>query len=109
VNHSRPTTTLRIRVAVGIAYGTDTERVKTVLLAVARDNDKVLAEPPAEVRFEDFGESALAFALLCWIPNARDDLRIGSALRFEIEKALREAGIEVPFPQRDVRVKLQSS
>ena len=47
----------------------------------------------------------MSFALFCWIPHARDDLRIGSALRFAIEKAFREAGIVIPFPQREVRMK----
>ncbi|MGH7269092.1 MAG: mechanosensitive ion channel family protein, partial [Polyangiaceae bacterium] len=105
VNHSRPTISLRIRVAVGVAYGTDTERVKSVLLGVAAKNDAVLNLPPPEVRFEDFADSAMAFALLCWIPNAREDLRISSALRFAIEKAFAEAGIEIPFPQRDLNVR----
>ena len=50
------------------------------------------------MRLEDFGESALTFALLCWIAHARDDLRIGSALRFAIDAAFRREGIEIPFP-----------
>jgi small-conductance mechanosensitive channel len=109
VNHSRPTTSLRIRVGVGVAYGTDTDRLKAVLLDVASRNEGVSKTPAPEVRFEDFGDSSLSFALMCWIPQARDDLRTSSALRFAIEKAFREAGIEIPFPQREVRVKVQSS
>lgn len=105
VNHSRPTASLRIRVGVGVAYGTDTELVRRVLLDVAKNNDAVLKTPAAEVRLEDFADSAMAFALLCWIPNARDDLRIASALRFAIEKSFRVAGIEIPFPQRELRIK----
>src|SRR5580704_14130944 len=105
VNHSRPTTSLRIRVTVGVAYGTDTERVRRVLLDVAKSTEGVLASPTAEVRLEDFADSAMLFALLCWIPNARDDLRTSSMLRFAIEKAFREASIVIPFPQREVHVK----
>jgi potassium efflux system protein len=105
VNHSRPTTSLRIRVPVGVAYGTDTSLVKRVLLEVAKKDQGVLTVPAPEVRLEDFAESAMAFALLCWIPNAREDLRTGSSLRFAIEKAFREAGITIPFPQREVRIK----
>jgi small-conductance mechanosensitive channel len=105
VNHSRPTTSLRIRVAVGVAYGTETELVRRVLLDVARKCDLVLDTPKPEVRLEDFADSALSFALLCWIPNARDDLRISSTLRFAIEKAFREAPITIPFPQRELRIK----
>ncbi len=105
VNHSRPTTSLRIRVTVGVAYGTDTETVRRVLMDVAKANDGVLATPTPEVRFEDFADSWMLFALLCWIPNARDDLRVGSSLRFAIEKAFRQNGIVIPFPQRDIHTK----
>src|SRR3984957_9355215 len=94
VNHSRPTTHLRIRIAVGVAYGTDTGLVKEVLLRVASASPNVLKDPAPDVRFEDFGESAMLFSLLCWIENARDDLRVGSELRFAIAKAFREAKVE---------------
>jgi small-conductance mechanosensitive channel len=109
INHSRPTTNLRIRVAVAVAYGTDTDRVTKTLLDVAKENPNVLGEPAPEVRLEDFGESSLGFSLLCWIAHPRDDLRVGSALRFAIEKAFRRDGIEIPFPQRDVRVRMGPS
>jgi small-conductance mechanosensitive channel len=108
VNHSRPTTSLRVRVAVGVAYGTDPARVVEALMGVAKANPGVMDAPAPEVRFEDFGDSSMSFALFCWIPNAREDLRTSSALRFAIEKRFREAGIEIPFPQRDVRVKVVS-
>jgi potassium efflux system protein len=108
VNHSRPTTSLRIRVAVGVAYGSDTARVVGALLDVAKQEPGVMTQPAPEVRLEDFGESAMAFALLCWIPDAREDLRTSSALRFAIDKRFREAGIAIPFPQRDVRMTVVS-
>jgi small-conductance mechanosensitive channel len=105
VNHSRPTTSLRIRVTVGVAYGSDVEKVKRLLYGVARDTPGILATPAAEVRLEEFGDSAMLFALFCWIDHARDDLRISSAIRFAIEKAFREGGVTIPFPQREIRMK----
>jgi small-conductance mechanosensitive channel len=105
VNHSRPTTSLRIRVTVGVAYGTDPELVRRVLLDIAARSDLVLDAPRPEVRLEDFADSSLSFALLCWIPNARDDLKVSSALRFAIEKSFRQSSIEIPFPQREIRLK----
>ncbi|HEX8792186.1 MAG TPA: mechanosensitive ion channel domain-containing protein [Polyangiaceae bacterium] len=105
VNHSRPTTKLRVRIPVGVAYGSDIGRTKQVLLEVARANGDVLEKPAPEVRFEDFGDSALSFALYLWIAHARDDLSVSSALRFAIEKAFRDANIEIPFPQRDVHIR----
>ncbi len=105
VNHSRPTTSLRIRVTVSVAYGSDVEKVQRVLYEVARDTPRVLATPAPEVRLEEFADSAMSFALFCWIEHARDDLRISSAVRFGIEKAFRQGGIVIPFPQREVRMK----
>jgi small-conductance mechanosensitive channel len=105
VNHSAPTSQLRVRVHLGVAYGSDISKVSQVLLRVARENPRILPEPPAEVRFDNFGSSSLEFSLLAWISNARDDLRITSELRFAIEAAFREAGIEIPFPQRDIHLR----
>ncbi|MGD0674522.1 MAG: mechanosensitive ion channel domain-containing protein [Polyangiaceae bacterium] len=104
INHSVPTTHLRIAVRVGVAYGTETARVKDALLAVARAEPALLAEPAPEVRFDNFGESSLDFSLLVWIDNPREDLRIASRLRFAIDAAFRAARIEIPFPQRDVHI-----
>jgi len=104
INHSVPTSNLRIAIRVGVAYGTDTARVRDVLLGVAQAEPALLTDPPPEVRFDDFGESSLAFSLLVWIPNPREDLRIASRIRFAIDAAFRAAGIQIPFPRRDVRV-----
>ncbi len=105
INHSRPTTKLRIRIGVGVGYGSDVERAKAVLMRVADECPRVMKKPPPEVRLEDFADSSMAFALYCWIERAPDDLRVGSELRFAIDKAFREAAIEIPVPQRDLHVR----
>lgn len=105
VNHSRPTSRQRIAVNVGVAYGSDVERVRGALLETARAHARVLADPPPEVRFEAFGDSSLDFSLLAWIVEPREDLRVASDLRFAIDAAFRAAGISIPFPQRDLHVK----
>jgi potassium efflux system protein len=99
INHSKPTTNLRIHVTVGVAYGSDLQLVRRELLAVAAAHDEVLTDPPAEVRLESFGESWLELLLLVWIAHPKDDLRIASDLRFAIERAFSEKGIEIPLPQ----------
>lgn len=104
VNHSRPTSQLRFSVDVGVAYGSDTRLVEATLLRVAAEHPDVLGDPAPEVRFLDFGESSLDFSLLAWIASPREDLRVASALRFAIDAAFREAGITIPFPQRDLHV-----
>lgn len=106
VNHSTPTPRLRLSVSVGVAYGSDAPKVRDTLLAVARAaSGLLLADPPPEVRFDEFGESSLDFALLVWISNPADDRRVASELRFAIERAFRENGITIPFPQRDLHLK----
>jgi potassium-dependent mechanosensitive channel len=105
INHSRPTSNLRVRVTVGVAYGSDTARVRDVLLAVAAATPGPLASPAAAVRFEAFGDSSLDFALLFWISDPQADLKVASDLRFAIDAAFREAKIEIPFPQRDIHVR----
>lgn len=105
VNHSQPTLKIRIQVHVGVAYGSNVPLVRETLLKVTECDSNVLHDPPAEVRLDDFADSALMFSLLVWIPDARLDLRVASNLRFEIEEAFREAKIEIPFPQRDVNIR----
>lgn len=96
---------VRVTVKVGVAYGSDTARVREVLLAVAAEHGDVLDEPPPQVQFRDFGESSLDFALLAWLADPRDENGVASDLRFAIERAFREAAIEIPFPQRDLHLR----
>ena len=105
INHSRPAAKIRLAVKVGVAYGSDTARVRDVLISVAEENPRVLREPGPEVRFDDFGDSALQFSLLVWAENPRVERSIASDLRFAIDSAFRKAEIEIPFPQRDLHLR----
>jgi small-conductance mechanosensitive channel len=105
INHSRPAAKIRFTVRVGVAYGSDTARVRDVLIRVAEENPRVLRDPRPEVRFDDFGDSSLQFSLLAWVENPRMDRRVASDLRFAIEAAFRKADIEIPFPQRDLHLR----
>lgn len=104
-NMSTPTSNVRVRINVGVAYGSDTALVERLLREVAAGHPGVLAEPPCEVRFVDFGASSLDFALLVWIASPERDLAVGSDLRFRIDAAFREAEVVIPFPQRDLHIK----
>jgi small-conductance mechanosensitive channel len=96
---------LRIRVGVGVAYGSDTSLVRETLERVASAHELVLTEPAPLVFFADFGESSLDFTLLCWISDPTSQWRIASDLRFAIDAAFREEGIQIPFPQRDLHLR----
>lgn len=100
-----PNTTQRLAVKVSAAYGVDVDRVRDVLLSCAHDVVGLCAEPPPEVRFVEFGDSGLNFQLLAWViePALRDP--IVSVLNTRVYKAFAEAGIEIPYPKRDLYVK----
>lgn len=96
---------VRVRITVGVAYGSDTARVRDVLLRVAAANADVLADPPPQVLFKDFGESSLDFELLAWLVDPRLENPAASELRFAIDQAFRAERIEIPFPQRDLHLR----
>jgi small-conductance mechanosensitive channel len=95
----------RIALPVGVAYGTDPERVIAVLLEVARAHRNVLPEPQPLALFQAFGESSLDFQLLAWTDAFDDYFKTRSELAVAVNRALREAGIEIPFPQRDLHLR----
>ena len=94
----------RVEVGVGVAYGSDVSRVREILLDLAEKNEQVSRQPAPIVVFRDFGASSLDFELRCFTSNVMSRLRVASDLRFEIERRLREEGIEIPFPQRVVHL-----
>ncbi len=95
----------RVRLRVSVAYGSNVDQVRDLLLAVAQEEPMVRPEPTPRVRFREFGESGLIFELLCWIAEAELRGRAIDALHTRVYKALGDAGIEIPFPQRDVNIR----
>ena len=94
---------VRFRIPVGVAYGSDVEKVCETLLAIGRNNPFVLPNPAPSVFLKHFGESALEFELVVWSTEmSHRPSRFQSDLNFAIEREFRTAGIEIPFPQRDL-------
>ena len=92
----------RIRIGVGVAYGSDIDLVRETLLKVAIDNEYVQADPEPRIRFREFAESELSFQLLCWIEEPILRGRVLDQLNSEIYKKFNEKGIVIPFPQRTI-------
>jgi small-conductance mechanosensitive channel len=106
VNWTHSNRLIRRELKVGVAYGTDVRLTEPLLLAAATEHAAVATDPVPEVFFEDFGDSALAVALVYWV-NIEDQMgvrRIDSDLRHDIYARLAAAGITIAFPQRDVHV-----
>ncbi|MBN2324606.1 MAG: mechanosensitive ion channel [Spirochaetes bacterium] len=96
---------VRIKVNVGVAYGTDPGLVKDALLEAAGKTENVMKSPPPSVLFREFGNSSLNFELLVWIDHPRKRFDTESDLHFEIVNQFRRHGITIPFPQHDVYIK----
>ena len=95
----------RIRVKVGVAYGSDIQKVHAVLLDVARRHPEVCKMPQPRVRFRTFGDSSLDHELLCWVEQPVLRGRVLHLLNTDIYHRFIAEGIEIPFPQRDVHVR----
>jgi MscS family membrane protein len=105
VNESSGAPRYRVRVKVGVAYGTDIDRVREVLLEVSDTVDMTLDQPTPRVRFRSFGTSALEFELLAWIREPELRGRTLDALHREVYKRFAAEGIEIAFPQQDLHVR----
>jgi MscS family membrane protein len=105
VNQSSPEPMFRVRVKIGVAYGSDIKKVEAILVEQVRSNPLAAKYPEPRVRFRKFGDSSLDFELLCWAKHPQDRGRIMHSLNTSIYNAFAEAGIEIPFPQHDVHLK----
>ena len=98
----------RAIIPVGVAYGTDIEQVRDILMNIAENNSDVVKSgfmPSPKVLFREFGDSSLNFELRVFLHQIDGRLGVISDINFAIDKAFKEAGIEIPFPQRDLHVK----
>ncbi len=105
INQSAPQPRFRIRLDIGVAYGTDLDEVEELLLQVASDNSQVVRQPAPRLRLRSFGDSAVNFQLLLWIRDPRERGRQTHLLLKEIYKSFYENNISIPFPQQDIYVR----
>jgi small-conductance mechanosensitive channel len=97
---------VRFRIPVGVAYGSDINKVRDMLLTVAHENPQTLKEPAPSVFLQQFGDNSIDFKLMVWSSEMSDrPSRYRSDINFAIAEKFREAGIEFPFPQRDVHIR----
>lgn len=106
VNYSLSSPLIRINLPVGVSYDADPREVERILLAVAKKEALVSTQEAPAVRFVEFGDSSINFELLVWIDVRKTPRRrVLSALYFAIFEEFEKAGIEIPFPQRDIHIR----
>ena len=97
---------VRFRIPIGVAYGSDVNRVREALIAAAREHPAALSDPAPSVFLDKFGDSTIDFELVVWsMEMSYRPRRFKSDLNFLIDKHLRAAGIEIPNPQRDLHIR----
>ncbi len=104
INESAPIPNFRVRISIGVAYGSDIDVVEQTLLDIAGANANILSDPGPRVRFREFGDSALHFELLCWAREPALRGLVVHQINREIYKKFGEMGITIPFPQRDLHI-----
>jgi small-conductance mechanosensitive channel len=110
VNWSHNERTVRFRIPVSVAYGSDIRLVENTLLEVAQENPDVLENPEPAVRFLEFGDSGLLFELRAWTMTLiHKKGKLISALNFAIYEKFKEHNIEIPFPQRDIHIRTDAT
>ncbi|MDH3400475.1 MAG: mechanosensitive ion channel [Chromatiales bacterium] len=105
VNWTLSDRTRRLDVPVGVAYGSDPQKVLDVLTAAAQAHKDVLPYPTPSIIFKGFGDSSLDFSVRVWIKDFEEFYRVSSELAVLIYAALNQAGFEIPFPQRDLHLR----
>jgi len=104
INWSLSDDTLRAIIPVGIAYGSDTRRAHSLLLKIAADNPRILADPPPSAMFLRFGASSLDFELRAFVKGLDDFIAAKHELHMAIDDAFRKANITIAFPQQDIHI-----
>lgn len=105
INYSVPDTTVRVKIPVSVAYGTDPEKVDDIILEIADKTPLVLKEPKASVRFTEYASSSQNFELIIWVKHYDDRHPVIDHVFREIFLRFKKEGIEIPFNQMDVHIK----
>jgi len=96
---------MRLRLKIGVAYGTDVDLVRSILMDIAQNEPLVCRNPEPRVRFRIFGASSLDFELLCWINDPELRGRTMDSLNYAVYKKFAEDKIEIPYAKQDLYIK----
>jgi small-conductance mechanosensitive channel len=105
INHSYTNRQLRMGISVQISYQSDLERAMEIMKQVAENQTRVLADPEPKVYLKSFGDNGIELEIGVWIVDPEEgQLNLRSDINMEIWRRFKESGIEIPYPQRDIRI-----
>jgi len=104
INESAPEPRFRLRIPIGVSYGSDLDKVEEILLSLVSTIPHVVKSPEPRIRYREFGDSSINLELLCWVDHPENKGPVTHHLIKLIHKRFREEGIVIPFPQRDVHI-----
>jgi potassium efflux system protein len=104
INWSQGETSIRVVLSVGVSYGEDPEKVAAILLEAGRAAPHVLEDPEPSVNFTGFGDSSMNFDLRVFIATTESLVETRTRINTDVKRRFDEAGVTIPFPQRDIRV-----
>jgi len=105
INHSFPDNSSLVRIELGVAYGSDVGKVKSLMLEASSEDPRIMASPAPAVFFKSFGDFALSFLMTCYAKSFADKMAITDQLNTAIDAKFRATGIDIPFPIRTVYLK----
>ena len=108
INYSYPDPQYRIETYVGVAYGTDIETARQLMVDTVRKVEGVVSERPVDALYDEMGDSAMVFRVRWWIESYRDTRRMFDKVHTALQHALDDAGIECPFPTQTLNLKMKS-
>ena len=106
INYTYPDPTYRFQTHVGVAYGTDVETVRQIIISTVEQIEQVLSDEPVEALYIEMGDSAMIFRVRWWMDSYVDTRRILDKVHTNVQAALDGAGIEIPFPQRGLHFEI---
>ncbi|WP_370576091.1 mechanosensitive ion channel family protein [Methanomethylovorans sp.] len=107
INYTSPQSNMIVKMTMGVAYGSDVEKVRGVLYNIIKSTDLVLEEPAPSVRLNEYGDSSLDFGLYMWIKSPSDKIKIIDMVNSRIAEEFAKEGIEIPFPTRTLFIRNQ--
>lgn len=101
-NYALPDLQLKVKITLGVAYGSDPDKVKKIVLDIANSSEFVMNNPAPAIFFRELGESSLNFLLITWVDNFKDKLKVIDDINSKVYREFDKEGIEIPFPCRNI-------